>query len=121
MEESTKLKSVSLLLRVGIASTFLYPAIASFLDPYSWVGFMPRFLRNIFPSAFLLSAFSVFEIIVALWLLWGKKLFYASLLAALTLAAVIFFNLGAMDIVFRDFAILFAALALALLDRRLNN
>lgn len=102
-------------LRLGIATVFLYAAIASFLDPLSWVGFFPVWLRALFPATILLYLFSTYEIVLAFWLLSGRRALYAASLAALTLFGIVIFNTGALDIVFRDVAILFAAIALATL------
>ena len=44
--------------------------------------------------------------------------FLAGLISAATLLGIIVFNLGALDIVFRDIGLFFAALALAFLSRR---
>ncbi len=106
----------SLLLRFGLAVVFLYAAIAAFLEPNNWVGYLPVFLKKILPTNVLLGGFSIYEVFLAVWLLLGKKIFYVALLSALTLAAIIVFNIGVIDIVFRDFAILSAAFALAILS-----
>lgn len=97
-----------ILLRVGLAFAFLYAAISAFITPSSWLGFLPSFLR----TTTILALFSIVEIIVALWLLSGKKVFYASILSVLMLLGIILFNLGALEIIFRDVTILLAALAL---------
>lgn len=107
---------VPLLLRIGLAFVFLYAAIASFLAPDSWIGFFSPFLRNIFPPKLLLASFSVYEISLGLWLLWGRYAFYSASLATLTLLGIIIPNLGALDIIFRDISIFFTALALAALN-----
>src|SRR5258708_6453150 len=103
---------VSVLLRVGLAFAFLYAAIASFVEPDAWVGYMPIFLRHLVPAHLLLGCFSVVEILLALWLLSGQFLLYSSLLAAIMLAGIVALNSGALDIVFRDVALLFSAVAL---------
>jgi hypothetical protein len=114
----TKEATALLLLRVGLAFTLLYAAIGSFLEPVNWVGFFPAFLFRIgIPEELLLSGFSVYEAALALWLLWGRKLVLAGFLAALTFGGVTVFNLGAMDIVFRDLGLFFAALALVKLSK----
>jgi len=95
---------------------FLYAAISSFLSPSSWIGFIPLFLRNLIDANLLLFAFSFYEIILGLWLLSNKTVFYASLLSALTILGIVISNLGALDIVFRDIAILFSAIALMILS-----
>ncbi len=101
------------ILRLGIATVFLYAAIAGYLQPQNWIGYLPQFLRNIFPSNVLLMFFGAYEIILSIWLLWGKRVFLAALISALTLLGIIVTNIGALDIVFRDIAIFFAALSLA--------
>lgn len=107
---------VLVLLRLGIAFTFFYAAIFSFLNPNDWVGFFPIFLRELF-GAQLLNIFSFYELILGFWLLSGKYGFAASLISAATIAGIVVFNLGALDIVFRDVGLFFAALALAVLNR----
>lgn len=110
--------SPALLLRGGLAFTFLYAAFSSFAAPVNWIGFFPAFVFDLGVSKELvLGAFSLYEIGLGLWLLWGKKVIYAALLSAATLFGIVFFNLGAMDIVFRDAGLLFAALALIRLSR----
>lgn len=111
-----KQKIVEWLLRVALAFAFLYVAVASFRDPFSWIGFFPQFLRDLVPAQTLLTGFSIFEIVLGLWLLSGKWLKFASLLAAATLAGIVLFNWGARDIVFRDVSLALAALALTALS-----
>jgi len=113
----TKEKSASLLLRIGLSFVFFYAAVAAFLDPFSWSGFFPDWLKTPSRDGLLLPVYSVAEIVLALWLLSDWKIFYASILAALTVGGIIILNIGSMDIVFRDVAIFFAALALAALEK----
>ena len=113
--DKTKITLVDFLLRAGVAIVFLYAGISSFLNPSSWIGFIPQFIRNIIPETIFLPLFSISEFGIALWLLSGKKTLYAAGIAALTLLAIIFFNVGALDIVFRDTAIFFAAMTLVVL------
>ena len=108
-----KEKLVSLFLRLGLAFSFFYAAIASFVNPEVWIGFFPEFLRNINGIA---TVFSIYELILGGWLLSGKKVFYAAILSALTMFGIVIFNFNAMDIVFRDVSILLAAIALAVLS-----
>ena len=107
-------------LRMGIAYVFLYAAIAAFLNPLAWVGFFPVWLTTIFPGMVLLTLWSVYEIILALWLLSGWKPFFSGFTASVTLLLIIIPNLGALDIIFRDIAILCTALALMLLSYKNN-
>lgn len=105
----------SWLLRSGLAFVFLYAGIDGLLNPIRWLGFMPEFMTVIAPAETMLSAFSVFEIILAAALLWNVTVFYAALVAAGMLAGMTVFNLSALLIVFRDIGLAAAALALAAL------
>ena len=98
----------ALLLRIGLAFSLLYAAISSFITPSSWIAFLPTFLK----FTAILHIFSIIEIILALWLLSGKKLFYGAGLTSLALFGIVIANIGSLDIIFRDITILLAALAL---------
>jgi len=108
---------ISFLLRVGLAIVFLYAAIASFMEPNSWIGFLPAFAREILPTNVLLWLFSIYEILLALWLLSAKRTYLAALFATGTMLLIIIFNMGALDVIFRDVAILFMAIALAIMSK----
>ncbi|MDP2637220.1 MAG: hypothetical protein Q8P03_01255, partial [bacterium] len=107
----------ALLLRIGLAFVFFYAAISSFFEPLNWVGFFPQFLRSLIPQNMLLLGFSLFEAAMGLWLLSGRKVFLASFISALSFLGIVLFNLGSLDILFRDIGLLFAALALLFLSR----
>ncbi|HVM76908.1 MAG TPA: hypothetical protein VMU07_02020 [Candidatus Paceibacterota bacterium] len=100
------------ILRWGLAFVFFYAAIAALLDPGEWGAFLPPSLSAVAPLSFFLTVFSVYELILAVWLFWGKHLWWSSLLATITLAGVAVANYQAMDIAFRDIGLAFAALAL---------
>ncbi len=106
----------SLTLRIGLALVFLYAAIASLLNPGSWSVYLPSWIGTVIPLTLFLTFFSIYQILLALWLLSGKYIYPASLLAALTLLGIIFHNIADLDIIFRDIAIFSAAVALALLS-----
>lgn len=97
---------------------FLYAAVAATLEPTAWVGFFPQFLRALIPDKILLTLFALYELGLGLLVLSGRKTFYAGLLASATLLAIIITNITLLDIVFRDIAIFFAALALVFFNRR---
>jgi len=106
-------KLISLLLRLGLAFSFIYAAVAAFVNPSAWIGFLPEFLRG----GGTLTAFSVGEIVLGIWLLSGWKTFHSAVLSAIAIAGIILFNFGALDIVFRDVAIFLMAIALAVLSK----
>ncbi|PLX26465.1 hypothetical protein C0581_04340 [Candidatus Parcubacteria bacterium] len=108
----------SFLLRVGVALSLLYAAIASFLSPAVWASFFPQWMTNIIPGTILLTIFSICEIILALWLLSNKKACLAGFVSALVMLGIIFTNLHSLDLVFRDIPILFAGLAIITLEKK---
>ena len=110
-------KLISFLLRTGLAIVFLYAAIASFIEPTSWIGYLPSWTENIMPRETALVFFSIYEIALTLWLFSGKKIYYAALLATLTMAGIVVFNFGELNIVFRDVAIMFSAITLTVLHK----
>lgn len=111
-----KTKTVSLLLRVGLAIVFLYAAIFSLKDPNEWIGYVPSYLAKGLSTDVILKLMSVLQIVLGLWLLSGKYARYAAAIAALMLAGIILTNWGQLYITFRDFGLLFSALALAVLE-----
>lgn len=106
-----------LLLRLGVALAFLYPPIDAFLNPFSWVGYMPLFLRDLLPEMFLLHAFGVLQIGLAVWILSGRKIFIPSVLATTILVLIVLFNLNDFEVLFRDLSLSAMTLALAVLHR----
>lgn len=111
MEQKTL---ISWLLRIGIAFSFLYPAIDGFFHPNTWMGFLPAWSIGLFgiEPMTLLLIFEIVEIIVALWLLFARDPRIPAALSALVLAAIVVVDFSAFDIVFRDISILLMALAL---------
>ncbi len=107
---------VSFFLRFGIAFTFIYAAIDGFLNPESWIGFIPQFASSIISPFLLLKIYGIYQIVLSLWLISNKNLFYSSLLTSITLIVIILPNISAMSIIFRDIAILCASLALLVMS-----
>lgn len=103
------------LLRIGLATMFLYAAVSSFLQPSEWIGYLPGFVSAMFDAELVLKLFSVAEIALAAWLLSGVYTRYAALLAAVMLVGVTVSNFSLLAISFRDIGLAFAALALATL------
>lgn len=105
----------ALFLRLGLATVFLYAAIASTLNPTDWVGYLPNVLTAFLPAETLLMAFSVVELALAVWLLSGVHVRYAAVASFLMLGGIVVSNFALFDISFRDLGLMFAALALAFL------
>ena len=109
-----------LLLRLGAGLAFLYPPLMALRDPVSWLSYFPSFMRELpIPETLLLQGFGVVEIIIALWILSGRRIFIPSTLATLMFIAIVAFNWNQLDVLFRDLSIaaLTAALALDALKR----
>ena len=102
----------SVLLRFGLAFVFLYAAVAGFIAPQNWVGYLPGFATAILPANVLLAILGLYEIILGLLLLFKGDVHWPALLAFLTLVGITFVNLSQFDVVFRDVGLAFAALAL---------
>lgn len=107
---------VSFFLRIGIAIVFLYASISAFLNPVAWGGFIPPFVKAIISVETFLLFHSILNIVLCLWLLSDKKTFYASIISSIAIFFIVIFNIGSLDILFRDVAIFFAAIALAILS-----
>ncbi len=109
----------NLVLRAGLSFAFLYPPLNALTDPNSWIGYFPHFIRLTAQAGgvsdmVLLHAFGLVEIIIAIWLLSGWKIFWPSALAACMLVAIVAFGINDFQILFRDVSILSIAVALAI-------
>lgn len=110
------MRSKSLLvLRVAIAFAFIYAGVSGILEPASWLGYFPTWLSipNVSQET-LLIAWSVVEILLGAWILFGRKIFIPSMIATVLLFGIAIVNLPQISILFRDFALGLAALSLAL-------
>lgn len=112
-----KNESSDLLLRIGAAFAFLYPPLDAVLNPYSWIGYIPQFARGMVDDMVLLHAFGLIEIVLAVWILSGRRIFWPCIAATLILLAIVAFNLRDFEVLFRDLSIAALTLALALMHR----
>ncbi len=117
MPEEKRLALAIWLLRVALAGVFFYAAIASFIDPDSWIGYFPQFMKALVPQNILLAIFSIYELMLGGALLYQRTSRLAALAAALTLVGIVAPNLVLLDIVFRDLALALAAGSLFILSR----
>jgi hypothetical protein len=104
----------NVMLRAGVAFAFLYPPIDALFDPYTWIGYLPHFVRGFVPDIVALYSFGILEILIALWILWGKRILMPSLTAVIILVLIIFLNLKDFQIIFRDIPIALMAAVLAI-------
>ena len=103
------------LLRLALAGSFLYPPVSALTDPYAWVGYFPSFLTDLVAphGIWLLLAFGVVEVGLALWILFGSRVRIPALIMAGMLLAIVCFNLSQFPVLFRDVAIALVAISLA--------
>ena len=106
-----------IVLRAGLAFAFLYPPINAIGDPEAWIGYFPQFLRGHVDDLVLLHSFGAIEVIIALWILSGKRIFLPSAAACIMLVAIVTMDSSEFQVVFRDLSI--AAIALYLAIRNL--
>ena len=111
----------SFTLRAGLASVLFYASISALIEPISWKYYIPTFVGQIVGVGIFLKFHSISNFILGLWLLSGKKIFYPAILTAFFMLLIIVFNLDLLDIIFRDIAIMFSAIALAVLHYKKSN
>jgi uncharacterized membrane protein len=105
-------RTVSYILRIAIAFSFLYPPIAAWFTPDNWIWFVPDFIEMFIDKAVFLHIFGAFEIAIALGLLFLKNPFWPAVASIVVLGAIIILDWSTFDIVFRDISILLASVAL---------
>lgn len=109
-------KNAILLLKIGIAFAFIYPALSAFIDPSQWIGYVPLWVDSLIPREIFLPIFSTIEIVVALGVLfWNNPI--PSIVAGMMLVSIVIFNRSEFSVVFRDLSIATMAFGLALLSR----
>lgn len=108
-----------LLLRASLAFSFIYPPIAALIKPYDWVGYIPTAFQDVVaPHTILfLHGIGVVEILLALWIMFGRKIFAPSVVAGAFLIAIVIMNPSQFDILFRDISLVGIALTLMYLHR----
>ncbi len=105
-------------LRIGLAFVFIFAAISAFANPQAWIGYVPTFLGSSVTRGYFLVLHDVINMALGVWLLSGKKTYYAAIVSCLALAGIIITNLGSFLITFRDVGLFFAAVALAVMSKK---
>jgi len=109
-------KVAHLALRVGAAFAFLYPPLNALADPYAWIGYFPLFVKGYVADEVLLHTFGIAEVILALWILSGWRIFWPSAAATAMLLGIVVFNPGNFQVLFRDLAIAAIPFSLAMIS-----
>ncbi len=111
-------KTSHLLLRIAIAFAFLYPAYGFWTNPGNWVGYIPAFARGFgISESVLIMLIAGLHLVIALWILSGWRIFLPSLIAAVFLGTIVYFNQNQLNVLFRDISLALVALALAFSSR----
>lgn len=116
-KNNNNIKTVSMLLRVGLSFVFIYAGVSSLRHPLVWEGFLPTFLTNHLLPSMLIKIFAVYELLLGVWLISGTYLKYSALLCTLTLAGIIISNPGQLFTTFRDVGLAFMSLSLFFFER----
>lgn len=109
-------RMAELALRIGVAFAFLYPPLNALVDPNAWIGYFPAFVKGYVPDLVLLHAFGAVEVIIALWILSGWRIFWPSFAAMGMLLGIVVFNPSNFQVLFRDVSLAAMALALAMIS-----
>ena len=111
-----KISAARWFLRLGLAFVFTYAAIEVYLNPDAFLKYVPDFVQSILPVNSFLPIFGAFEVFLVLWLLSPWLVRYAALVAFAMMIGIVFSNFEYFSVLFRNVAIGFAALALAVLE-----
>ena len=107
------------LLRLGLAAVFLWFGFSQLLDSLSWVAIVPTWAVNLLhlSPAVLVLVNGVFEVVLGSLLATGFFVRIIALIFGLHLIPIAF-NFGFTDTAIRDFGLIVASLALALIYER---
>ena len=73
----------SFFLRLGLAFVLIYAAVSAFFNPEAWIGFVPGFIGNTITRGYFLFVHDVINFGLGIWLLSGKKQFWAAVASCL--------------------------------------
>ena len=103
-------------LRVGLATLFLWFGFSQFLDQSAWISWVPEWAMNLtgLEAEMIVLLNGGFEIAFGVLLALGLYIRPAAALLGVHLAVIIF-DIGLNSVGMRDFAIMMASFALALM------
>jgi len=107
-----------LILRLGLAAVFLWFGFSQLLDGLNWVGWVPEWAVNLLhiPPAMIVLLNGAFEVTAGGLLALNILTRWAALALALHLVVLVF-DIGLTPIGVRDFGLMMATFALALLTK----
>jgi len=123
MQNPLHLPAAELMLRIGLALSFIYPALSALVDPYAWIGYFPSAVLTLASGNDLLflHVWGTCQVLLALWVLFGTRIFVPSIVMAIALVLIVIANPAQFPILFRDLSIALAAGALAWMHRPHGN
>ena len=104
------------ILRLGLASVFLWFGFSQIIDSLSWVSIVPDWAASLIhlPPAMIVMGNGIFEIVLGSLLAMGFFVRVISLILALHLIPIVL-NFGFVATGVRDYAIVIASLSLSLI------
>jgi len=90
------------LLRLALVFSLVYAAIAGFMTPANWIGFLPQFVSEIMSAELALKVWSSGELFLAVWIMSAWRTSLPVGITALGLFLMVAFNWGQISILFRD-------------------
>ncbi len=109
------------LLRLGLAFVYGYAAVETQLNPANFLKYVPDIVQSFISVDIFLIIFGIFEILLTLWFISGKRTEYAGLISCFLMIGIILPNTLYFSILLRNVAIAFASLALFALDFKKQN
>lgn len=94
-----------ILFRVSLAFPFFYSSIDGLVHPSDWIGYVPHFVSSIMPIPIFLGIFSIIELVLALWVLFGPYAWIPSVLIGFLLLGIVAVNPSQFLVTFRDLSI----------------
>ena len=100
-------------LRIGLGITYIWIGVMITVEPASWSGFFPEFIRDLSYSSRVIVAAGIMDFLIGLFLVVGRFVSIASLLSALHLFGILaFYGIDAITI--RDVGLFGASISLLL-------
>lgn len=106
-------KNASLILRIGLAVTFIWIGVLILMNPAAWTGYLQPWAMALLPVPIEQAMFAtaIFDILLGIALLVGIKTWIAAFLATGHLLIVLITS-GINDVTVRDIGLVFASAAL---------
>lgn len=112
--------SPSYLLQIGIGLVLIYAGAHSFIDATNWIQFVPNWISSIISSETFLVIYSIFEMLIGIFIIFGLFTKITLLIASLNFFLILILY-GVTDYTFPLFGILMATISLFFLSKNKKN